>query len=198
MEKVTGIPGVLDIPVSAYPWTTVDPLRSEATFKRLAMVWDYVELLDVVIFNSFTKLEKETLPTLVENSKAEMLPIGAMLLLNDTASDNAASIDLSPQDKECLDWLDSKPKGSVLYVSFGTIAWLGMKELHALALCIEASHVTFLWVLRTDLLIEESTCLPEGFLERTKEYAHFTSWVPQLLVLSHPSIGGFLTHGGWN
>lgn len=198
MEKVTGIPGVLDISVSAYPWTTGDPSRREETFKVLAMVRDYAELLDAVIFNSFTELEKETLQALVEASKAKMLPIGPMLFLNDTASDDVASPDLSPQDKECLDWLDSKPKGSVLYVAFGTTAWLGMKELHALALGIEASRVTFLWVLRTDLLIGESTCLPEGFLERTKEHAHFTSWAPQLLVLSHPSIGGFLTHAGWN
>ncbi|KAF7820033.1 hydroquinone glucosyltransferase-like [Senna tora] len=41
--------------------------------------------------------------------------------------------------------------------------------------------------------------LPEGFLERTKEQGLVVPlWVPQIPILHHSSIGGFLSHCGWN
>nr|POF05195.1 udp-glycosyltransferase 88a1 [Quercus suber] len=41
--------------------------------------------------------------------------------------------------------------------------------------------------------------LPEGFLGRTKERGLVVkSWAPQVAVLNHNSIGGFVSHGGWN
>ncbi|KAJ7957113.1 Glycosyltransferase [Quillaja saponaria] len=68
---------------------------------------------------------------------------------------------------------------------------------------LERSNQKFLWVLKnpinvgTEPNLEE--LLPEGFLERAKEKGVVVkSWAPQNAILSHKSVGGFVTHCGWN
>ncbi|KAL7245643.1 hypothetical protein ACSBR2_000887 [Camellia fascicularis] len=60
------------------------------------------------------------------------------------------------------------------------------------------SKKTFLWVIRPDLVVDDSAILPPDFVNETKERGLLASWCPQEQVLSHPSVGGFLTHCGWN
>ncbi|GJT34857.1 UDP-glycosyltransferase 91D1-like protein [Tanacetum coccineum] len=73
-------------------------------------------------------------------------------------------------------------------------------ELRELALGLELSGLPFIWALRKPAGSAESDSmeLPDGFLERTRNQGIvWTTWVPQLKILSHESIGGFLTHCGW-
>ncbi|XWS23906.1 hypothetical protein CRYUN_Cryun28dG0055900 [Craigia yunnanensis] len=60
------------------------------------------------------------------------------------------------------------------------------------------SNQTFLWVIRPDLVGGDSAILPPEFVTETKDRGLLASWCPQEQVLSHASIGGFLTHNGWN
>ncbi|KAH7415879.1 hypothetical protein KP509_14G064200 [Ceratopteris richardii] len=40
--------------------------------------------------------------------------------------------------------------------------------------------------------------MPTEFLEKTKDQGRVVSWAPQIRILSHPSLGAFFSHCGWN
>ncbi|KAL9266371.1 putative UDP-rhamnose:rhamnosyltransferase 1 [Drosera capensis] len=101
------------------------------------------------------------------------------------------------------DWLDAKEDCSVIYVAFGSETVPTQDELAALAGGLELSGLPFLWVLKKEVKTGKGNkaplVLPDGFEERTKGRGLvWTSWAPQLRILSHSSIGGFLSHSGWS
>ncbi|XP_050898106.1 UDP-glycosyltransferase 1-like [Lathyrus oleraceus] len=102
----------------------------------------------------------------------------------------------------CLRWLDLQPSQSVVLLSFGSMGRFSKAQLKEISLGLEKSEQRFLWIVRTELDSEELSLdklLPEGFLERTKENGMVVrNWAPQGAILSHDSIGGFVTHCGWN
>lgn len=197
MEKVTGIPGLSDIAVANLPWVMGPGMSVDKEgFKYFRRLQAHLEQCDAILFNSYNELEKEALEALEVETQVKMVPVGPLLLQSVSSFSECPKI--SVEENVCLDWLEGKPKSSVLYIAFGTTARLSLREIQALALGLEASQVSFIWVIHSDLVDATSPtdCLPKGFVERTKERALFTSWAPQLLVLSHPSIGAYLTHGG--
>ncbi|KAI3822551.1 hypothetical protein L1987_10142 [Smallanthus sonchifolius] len=102
---------------------------------------------------------------------------------------------------ECIKWLDSQENSSVIYACLGSISRVEPVQLIELALALESSKIPFIWVVRAGHKTEkiEKWIDKEGFEGRTKDRALLIHrWSPQVLVLSHPAIGGFLTHCGWN
>ncbi|KAK6150333.1 hypothetical protein DH2020_015265 [Rehmannia glutinosa] len=96
-------------------------------------------------------------------------------------------------------WLDGQNKGSVVYVALGSEVTPSQDQLSELAHGLELSEVPFFWVLRNRFESIDSVELPGGFEERVKGRGIvWRSWVPQLKILGHDSVGGFLTHCGWS
>ena len=120
-------------------------------------------------------------------------------------------------EDEVLQWLDSKPRGSVLYVSFGSEVGPTIEEHSQLAEALESSDHPFIWVIQprsgrpgpppsfvggkpdSEGPEEEEGYFPHGIDSRVgKRGLIIRGWAPQLLILSHQSTGGFLSHCGWN
>lgn len=156
-----------------------------------------------VLVNAYYELELTYIDTLREATYGEesrhrlsILPVGP-LLPEAYFENDPASTDFF-QDL-CLQWLNMQPESSVLYVSSGSVARLSIVRIQELALGLGATGKCFLLTLRLPFNTENAQVLPEGFEERTK-YRGFIQigWTPQLKVLSHRAVGGFLTHCGWN
>ncbi|XP_059649971.1 UDP-glycosyltransferase 92A1-like [Cornus florida] len=104
------------------------------------------------------------------------------------------------------EWLNLYPPASVLYVSFGSHNSISAAQTKELAIGLEASGKAFIWVARSPTgfdVTEEfrAEWLPDGFkerLRRTNQGMVIHKWAPQQEILSHKSIGAFLSHCGWN
>ncbi|XP_073266346.1 7-deoxyloganetin glucosyltransferase-like [Populus alba] len=153
-----------------------------------------------VIFHTFDALEKEVLSAL-SSMFPRVYTIGPLqLLLNQMKEDDLDSIgyNLWKEEVECLQWLDSKKPNSVLYVNFGSVAVATKQQLIELGMGLAKSGHPFLWIIRPDMVTGNSAILPPEFTDETKDRGFISNWCPQEEVLNHPSIGGFLTHSGWN
>ncbi|XP_057779483.1 UDP-glycosyltransferase 92A1-like [Salvia miltiorrhiza] len=107
---------------------------------------------------------------------------------------------ISPE--KCLEWLDSHPENSVVYVSFGSQNTISQSQMMALALGLEDSRRPFIWAIRPPAGFNsrdefKPEWLPDGF-EQRKQGLVVKSWAPQLEILCHRSTGAFLSHCGWN
>lgn len=180
--------------------------RKSEAYKILLQIFDEYKALDGIFVNSFMGLESSAFRALkeIEGFKVPIYPIGPI-----TQYDKKTEINRP----DCLKWLDEQPFGSTLFVSFGSGGTLSQEQLNELAFGLELSGQRFLWVIRTPnekirnaaFFSVQTTkrypleFLPKGFLERTKgKGLVIPSWAPQNEVLNHGSIGGFLTHCGWN
>ncbi|KAL0338477.1 UNVERIFIED_CONTAM: UDP-glycosyltransferase 86A1 [Sesamum angustifolium] len=101
--------------------------------------------------------------------------------------------------KDCTEWLESKPPGSVLYVSFGSFVHTSRQEIEENSLCCLVLQLHFIWVVREGILSSGDTnTMPDGYKDKVKDKGLIIPWSNQIRVLSNPAIGGFLTHNGWN
>ncbi|KAF7825183.1 hydroquinone glucosyltransferase-like [Senna tora] len=181
-----------------------DPLVLKQFFERA----EKFRLIDGILLNTFLELEKETISGIYEEIKGngiktQLYPVGPITPAGSSTEENGSGSD-------CLRWLDQQEPKSVLYVSFGSGGTLSQAQMDELAIGLEQSGKKFLWVARppsddvsaaylATMKDNPLDFLPEGFLERTKGQGLVVPmWAPQVPILRHGSVGGFLSHCGWN
>ncbi|KAI3457640.1 hypothetical protein Pfo_014305 [Paulownia fortunei] len=155
-----------------------------------------------IMVNTFLELEFQAMKFLSEDEKIPpVYPIGPIL-------HEDGKNDRNPKYDEITKWLDEQPDSSVVFLCFGSKGCFDEIQVKEIAVALERSGHRFLWSLRkppgehkfeTPGEYENTEeVLPEGFLQSTAGIGKVIGWAPQVAVLSHPAVGGFVSHCGWN
>ncbi|CAN1757372.1 7-deoxyloganetic acid glucosyl transferase [Linum perenne] len=162
-----------------------------------------------LILNTFEDLEGPILSR-IRTQCHKTYPIGPIhehlrsKLLNFKTPQESSSSSLWEEDRSCMKWLELQPPKSVLYVNFGSITVMKPEELVEIWHGLVNSKQKFLWVIRQGTITELGSIdtgeFPEELVKggEGEQFMVLSGWVPQKEVLDHGSIGGFLTHSGWN
>ncbi|KAL0309691.1 UNVERIFIED_CONTAM: UDP-glycosyltransferase 86A1 [Sesamum radiatum] len=188
-DLIDFVPGVQSIKPKDLMSYLQDVDITTVTHQIVFKAFDQVKHADFILINTVSELERETLLAL--NQKQPTYAIGPINFSTDFTKTIVPKSLWSETD--CTEWLNSKPAGSVLYISFGSIAQSSKQLAEEIANGLLLSEVNFVWVLR-----ENTDVLPDGFKNEVRGRGLIVSWCNQNLVLSSLATGGFLTHCGWN
>lgn len=154
------------------------------------------------IFNTFEALESEYLGFLKKEMGHERVySIGPINLVGGPGRIGRPNVD-DDANERVFTWLDKCPNESVLYVAFGSQKLLTKAQMEALTIGLEKSGVRFILVVKQLTTQQEEQgfgSLPLGFEDRVLGRGLvIKGWAPQVEILGHRAVGGFLSHCGWN
>ncbi|XP_057453826.1 UDP-glycosyltransferase 88F5-like isoform X2 [Lotus japonicus] len=203
-------PGNAPVKARQMPEPLLD--REDPAYSEMLYFCEHLPKANGIIVNTFPELEPAAVTAVEEGvcfPDPEQAPpvyyIGPLIAEPQQSDDGSKS-------KDCLSWLDKQPSRSVVFLCFGSRGSFSVAQLKEIAEGLERSGQRFLWVVKrpphnegskqihdTTGEFNLSSVLPSGFIERTKERGLvLMSWAPQVEVLTHESVGGFVTHCGWN
>jgi len=174
----------------------------------LGMMLETVNKSKALIVNNFSELDGEECIQHYEKTMGhKVYHLGPTSLIRKTVQEKSERGDEGAvNEHESLSWLNSERVNSVLYICFGSINHLSDQQLYEMACALEAAGHPFIWVVpekkgkEDESEEEKEKWLPKGFEERNigKKGLIIRGWAPQVKILSHPSVGGFMTHCGGN
>ncbi|KAJ0966559.1 hypothetical protein J5N97_023476 [Dioscorea zingiberensis] len=156
---------------------------------------------DGIVVNSFEELEPGYAESLAMATCKKVWTVGPVSLSSEEKLDVAERGNKAyVSEEDCVQWLDSKPTASVIYVSFGSMGRLAAEQVVELGLGLEATKRDFVWVVRGgEKSAEVEEWLAGEFEERNEgRCLLIRGWAPQVMILGHRAVGGFVTHCGWN
>ncbi|KAG0623187.1 hypothetical protein M758_3G154900 [Ceratodon purpureus] len=213
---VSGIPGLPPTWAMDLPSPVLELSASSTSMQKR---YSHIRQADCIMINTCYALEK---PVLDARSRYDgvgtpdlrakyIFEVGPLLPDSYVNDDGAGDITQqgSQETDPCMLWLNTQAPKSVLFISFGSYATPSARQLVDMALGLEASGSAFLWIVKPPNAGETSAAvgtpvsvteyLPPGFEERVKGRGMcYSGWAPQMRILKHPAVGGFLSHCGWN
>ncbi|KAJ1274939.1 hypothetical protein BS78_05G097700 [Paspalum vaginatum] len=208
-EAPVRVPGVPPFPATHAIHATMD--RDDAAYAGFLDASAALCRCDGVIVNTFRALEPRAVDAVVAGRCA---PPGHPTPPVHCVGPLIKSLEFAEGGAECLPWLDTQPRASVVFLCFGSLGRFSAAQTREVAAGLEASGHRFLWVVRAPPVDDDDDAvkrfgktpepdldalLPDGFLRRTEGRGLVVkSWAPQRDVLAHASVGGFVTHCGWN
>jgi UDP:flavonoid glycosyltransferase YjiC (YdhE family) len=178
------IPGVSATRVIDLP-TVITPKLLHSCLEGVSLV----SKAHYLLFTSVCELEYEAIDTLKAKFPFPVYPIGPAIPYFELQK-NSSLIDGHIHGVNYLQWLDCQPIDSVLHISLGSFLSVSSAQMDEIVGGLQDSGVRYLWVSRGETGRHEDTC--------GGDMGMVVPWCDQLKVLCHPSVGGFLTHCGWN
>ncbi|OWM74782.1 hypothetical protein CDL15_Pgr004549 [Punica granatum] len=200
-------PGLPPLPVKSIPSPLFSP--GHVFTQTLATASLTFQRAKAILMNTFEEFEKSTLTALNHDRIIEdlppLLPIGPL-------TPYRKSRELTPKG-DYKTWLESQPVDSVVYVCFGSKAPMGVAQMQELGKGLVGSGFRFLWAFKTKISLDDEyndedeetksedvrELLGDSvWHENGRRGMVMSSWVDQDEVLASSSIGGFVSHCGWN
>ena len=150
-----------------------------------------------LIINSFELLEGDGIRKLhsdPKNAHIKVIPVGPLATLQAAVNPTKSPSPPKEETDKIVQFLDSHPPNSVIYLSMGSIARPSAEQLKEFYLALRNSNRPFIWSLDRRI----RTRLPEDLITHSPSTGLILPWVPQQTILSHPSTAVFITHAGWN
>ncbi|XP_038887876.1 mogroside IE synthase-like [Benincasa hispida] len=197
-DKEIEIPGLPPLKPPEFPSFIYQLGTYPAYYDVIVNQYANIHKADWIFWNTFYELEREVLECLKRiwpaiRTVGPSIPSAFLDGRIEDDRDYGLSF-FNPNGDASLKWLDGRRKGSVVFVSFGSLGAVSVKQMEETANCLKNCKCQFLWVVRTS----EAAKLPRDFMAETKERGLVVSWCRQLEVLAHEAIGCFVTHCGWN
>ncbi|KAK3198168.1 hypothetical protein Dsin_021583 [Dipteronia sinensis] len=178
-DVVDFIPGISSVRVSDLPRIFLANGRS-----RAIDAWNLevpISKIQYLVCPSIYELESQVFDFLKQKFSFPIYPCGPLIPYFDQPSTE------TPHDY--IEWLNSQPTNSVLYVAMGSSFSLSSAQTDEMAAGLISSGVRFLWVGRENSFRLKEACSGH-------ELGLVVPWCDQMRVLRHSSVGGFLTHSG--
>ncbi|KAJ3684999.1 hypothetical protein LUZ61_014163 [Rhynchospora tenuis] len=156
------------------------------------------------IVNSFLELEADYAVHWRDVVRRKSWLVGPVALCNEKGIEKIGRWggNTSIGADELLQWLNSKHAGTVVYICFGSIANLNIskEQTMKIAIALEESNRDFIWVVKNSNEACYADWLDDFERRMCKERKGLIirGWAPQVVILNHPVVGGFLTQCGWN
>ncbi|KAJ7964157.1 Glycosyltransferase [Quillaja saponaria] len=191
-DPALSIPGFVNpVPQSVLPTALFSNDGGYTTYIKLAK--RYRDIKGIIV-NSFSELETYAIGS-INGHVPTVYAVGPLI---DFKGPPHPNLDQAHQDN-IMKWLDDQSPSSVVFLCFGSLGSFGPSQVREIALGIQGSGCRFLWAMRMSPSKETpQNMLPEGFLEWMKDKGMICEWAPQVEVLDHKAIGGFVSHCGWN
>ncbi|KAF3437610.1 hypothetical protein FNV43_RR20366 [Rhamnella rubrinervis] len=211
-DTVLHIPGVPPLKATHMPRPVLD--RDDTAY------WDFLDYCsnlpkaNGIIVNTFDGFEPLAMKAIedglcvADGPTPPVYYIGPLIFGSEKEERKA---NIATEEEEYMSWLDKQPSRSVVFLCFGSGGTFTEKQVREIASGLEKSGKRFLWALKKPIDDQRKfmpgqmsdfdlpSVLPDGFTERTSGIGLVVkSWVPQLEVLKKESVGGFVTHCGWN